>query len=163
MGKSLKKFCLLIIVLIVSLSYSPGFAEESPGSIFRGQYRLSLESRNNSDIIFYLRSSGSSGIVKGNGDFRYAAIDFYLMQGFSDLGPSPLPVGHVLITYGSDEETYRLILRLVNAGEGKELKIQVVDAISTFVDGPNDVKDWSHQKVVLERYDPTTKQWVLLK
>ena len=151
------------MIFVFFLSFSPCFSAENAGNIFSGQYRLSLESRDQTNLIFYLRSSGSSGIVRGNGDFQYANIDFYLMQGLSNHGPDPLPVGHVLITYGSDEETSRLILRLVSTGEEKEKKIQVMDAVTTFVDGPNGLQDWSHQKVLLERYDPATKKWILLK
>lgn len=162
MNQNFKKFCFFVLFAF-SLSFSPCFSAESAGNIFSGQYRLSLESHSQTNLIFYLRSSGSSGIVRGNGDFQYADVDFYLMQGLASHGPDPLPVGHILITYGSDEETSRLILRLVNTGDEKEKKIQVMDAVITFVDGPNGLQNWSQQKVLLERYDPATKKWIPLK
>ena len=160
MNRNRKVGFFLIVMFCLTLGFAQTATADNAVNPLRGQYRLSTHA--GSKLYFYLRSSGSAGIIRAEGEFEYSQIDFYLMQGLSDLGPDPLPVGHILITYGSDEETVRLILRLAKVGEGQDRKIDFIDAISTFMDGPNDYQSWSKENVKLERYERTTKKWLPL-
>lgn len=162
MNQSLKVISVFLLSFLFITNFSTAFSAENAGNLLRGQYRLTTLTGDNSNIIFYLRSSGSAGIVRGNGVFEHASIDFYLMQGLSNLGPEPLPIGHILITYGSDENTTRLIVRLVKSGEGQISSIQIIDAINTVVDGPNDSQGWAPEKILLERWEPTQKKWIAI-
>lgn len=76
----------------------------------------------------------------------------------SEIGPNSLPILNVLLSYGSDEDTGELQLRIgmqygqspVSQGKPRS-QIVFLDLIETFNDGPNNMASVNRLKAKLER------------
>lgn len=114
-----------------------------------GQYRLE---EGQSSMMFVIRSSGAVEVPE-NSDFPYASGRLTFNFSTDDYRMDGLPVAHVVIGVGSDEDVvdYHLLLG-VSQLEGSKT-VQLVASFATFNDGPNSLSDVGGRAFKISKYN----------
>ncbi|MBH47389.1 MAG: hypothetical protein CME71_04395 [Halobacteriovorax sp.] len=152
----MKKLLIALSLLFSSVSFA-ALDQDDVINAMAGQWSMSLEGE---QIKFLVRSTGEISIISRNHDYVTATLSFAGSN--VDWQINGLPVAHIIITEGSDEDV-RDVHFLVTAIEyDEEISLKKLAVFSTFNDGPNDFSDvdsWSNFK----KYDPKTKKWLEVK
>ena len=152
----MKKFIIALSLLFSSVSFA-SLDQEDVITAMAGQWSMSFEGE---QVKFLVRSNGEISIISRNHDYVTATLSFTGSN--VDWQLNGLPVAHIIITEGSDEDVRDVHFLVTAIKYDEEISLKKLAVFSTFNDGPNDFSDadsWSNFK----KYDPKTKKWLEVK
>lgn len=153
------KFLALITSLLLSLNAFASLNQEDVQKAMAGQWSVRFEG---TTIKFLVRSSGDISVITQQ---HYGAVEASLTFSGSDSDwrMNGLPVAHIILSDGSDEDVKDVHFLVTAIGEGEDLKLKKLASFSTFNDGPNEFSDAEQSGSSLKKYDAKTKKWIEIK
>tara|TARA_R110000868_G_scaffold159516_8_gene388407 strand:+ start:726 stop:1184 length:459 start_codon:yes stop_codon:yes gene_type:complete len=151
------KKLLIILAMLFSVNTFAALDGEDVTKAMAGQWSMSL---NGEQVKFLLRSNGDIKIISSNHDYVSASLSF--SGSSSDWQMNGLPVAHIIISEGSDEDVRDVHFLVTALQYDEEITLKKLASFSTFNDGPNEFSDaesWSNFK----KYDPKSKKWLEVK
>lgn len=152
----LSRIFLAIFVFVPALAFA-SFSDEAMNKELAGRYKLVVE--RGPSIQFLLRSSGAIELI-GSQDFTASVTSNFSS---TDFGLDGLPVVHVVIGEGSDEDWKDYHVILTAEQDGKLSKLVVLALFSTFNDGPNEISSANKGGLKLYKFDKSTDKFLELK
>ena len=157
----------LLLVLVLSLLTFNTFAHinsDETMSHIKGRYQL--HDPDTGTVKFIIRSSGQVMVLNKEDEFSYMDAHLTFLNSDNDFGPSGVPVIHLVMGYGSDEDTrdYHIVMTVLKNWESDNYDIRVMSKFSTFNDGPNDYAGANQRSdLVLKKYNKKTKKYDRIK
>tara|TARA_R110000868_G_scaffold61524_3_gene186959 strand:+ start:10326 stop:10784 length:459 start_codon:yes stop_codon:yes gene_type:complete len=152
----MKKLLIALSLLVSSVCFA-SLDQDDVINAMAGQWSMSLEGE---QIKFLVRSNGEISIISRNHDYVTATLSF---SGSNvDWQINGLPVAHIIISEGSDEDVRDVHFLVTALQYDDEISLKKLAVFSTFNDGPNEFSDadsWSNFK----KYDPKSKKWLEVK
>ena len=153
------KKLIVMASLLLSFNSLASLNQEDVGKAIAGQWSVKLDG---SQVKFLIRS---------NGDIRVLSSSSYTSIGASisfsgsdeDWRMNGLPVAHIILTNGSDEDVRDVHFLVTAIGEGEDLSLKKLATFSTFNDGPNEFADAEEGWSSFRKYDAISKKWIEVK
>jgi hypothetical protein len=153
----MKKFILILLSLYSFSSFSSLEREQVLG-LLSGQWSAKIDS---GEVKFLIRSSGDISVIS-NAHRNYVRAKVSFNHSESSWGMNGLPVAHIILSEGSDEDVRDTHLLVTGLQEGQDIKIKRLAAFSTFNDGPNEYSDVEIGSR-FKKYDPRSGRWLEIR
>lgn len=115
--------------------------------------RYQFETDGGEMVKFIVRSSDTIEVVSENAEGQLT----WLGSANEDLLDG-LPVAHIVIAVGSDEDVMDYHFFLAAEGVGENLSVSLLGGFTTFNDGPNDISRTSPGPAALQKYNKNSKR-----
>ena len=150
----------MIALLFATLSFTSQAAlnQDDVLKALVGQWSVKMDS---GDVKFLVRSNGDVQIIS-NAHREYVSAKLSFNSSTSDWGMDGLPVAHLILSEGSDEDVRDIHLLVTGLQDGDNVRVKKVAAFNTFNDGPNEFSDIENGSR-FKRYNAQTKTWAEVK
>jgi hypothetical protein len=148
---------LLAAALMLTLPFA-AFGELSEKQVKKeiaGQYRMQEGGRS---LMFVVRSSGAIEIPESQ-DFPFAGGRMTLNYSSNGESLDGLPVAHIVIGVGSDEDITDYHILLTVAQDQDANKVQLAAQFTTFNDGPNKISNVEQTALRISKYNKDSRRY----
>lgn len=152
------KKLILLLAFLSSLNVFAALNEDDVLRVMVGQWSVSMDS---GDVKFVIRSNGDINVVS-SAHVEYVSATLTFNNSTSDWGMNGLPVAHLILSEGSDEDVRDIHLLVTGLQEGESVRLKKLAAFGTFNDGPNEYSDIELGSR-FKKYDPKSKTWSEVK
>lgn len=150
----MKKLILLLTVLL-SFQAHASLNQEDVLKLMVGQWSVKI---GGDEVKFVIRSSGDVMIVS-NAHRDYVRAQLSFSYSTSSFGMDGLPVAHLILTEGSDEDVRDVHLLATGLQDGENsVRFKKLATFGTFNDGPNEYSDIENGSR-FKRYNAETQSW----
>ncbi len=153
------KFLALICSLLLSSGVFASLSQDDVQSAIAGQWSVNFEG---SKVKFLIRSNGNISILSAE-HYESMSVSLDFSGSTSDWRMSGLPVAHITLSEGSDEDTRDVHFLVTAIGDRDDIELKKLAAFNTFNDGPNEFSDAETGYSTFKKYDPKTKKWIEIK
>ncbi len=155
----LSRILFAFLVLFPALA-SASLSQEQVTKEVAGRYRLDIGF--GESIQFVLRSSGAVEVFD-NDDLNGLTGAVSVSASSTEWGMDGLPVVHLVLGYGSDEDwqDHHVLLSVEEDGENRQ--IVLIASFTTFNDGPNGMSSVDKSQLKLSKFDKETDKFVQIK
>mgnify|MGYP003675425310 CR=1 FL=1 len=153
------KFLILMMSLLLSSSVFASLSQEDVQKAIAGQWSVNFEGVR---VKFLIRSSGDISVISSD-HYTYLTADLGFSGSNADWRINGLPVAHIILAEGSDEDVRDVHFLITAIGEGDDIQLKKLAAFSTFNDGPNEFSDAESGWSALKKYDAKSKKWIEIK
>jgi hypothetical protein len=152
---------LLAAALMLTLPFtaSAELSETQVKKEIAGQYRMQEGRRS---LMFIVRSSGAIEIPE-NQDFPFAGGRMTLNYSSNGASLDGLPVAHIVIGVGSDEDITDYHILLTVAQDQEANTVQLAAQFTTFNDGPNKISNVEQTALRVSKYDRASGKYEELR
>lgn len=153
------KSFILILSLVFSFNSFAALDSAQVNEKIKGQYRISVEENN---FSFVIRSNHEVMMLDESDSVQKGELFF--VHNENDGGPDGLPVAHLVFINSSDEESQEIhILMTVVQEDEQTTNLRLINAFTTFNDGPNGTSEFSPATISLQKYNKQTKKFEAVK
>lgn len=153
------KFLILMASLLLSLNSFASLNQEDVQKALAGQWSVKFEGVT---VKFLIRSSGDISVLSSE-HYDYMSASLSFSGSDEDWRMNGLPVAHIILSEGSDEDVRDVHFLVTAVGEGEDIQLKKLALFNTFNDGPNEFSDAEQGWSAFKKYDAKTKKWIEIK
>ena len=145
--------------MLLSLSSFASLGQEDVQKAIAGQWSVRFEGVS---VKFLIRSNGDISVLSSE-HYDYLTASLSFSGSDEDWRMNGLPVAHIILSEGSDEDVRDVHFLVTAIGEGEDITLKKLASFSTFNDGPNEFSDAEQGWSSFKKYDAKSKKWIEIK